>query len=193
MLTQADGKTPLWNASDAWTPVTPFRQRDGAKTAILTIGAPSYLAGEASEKAAARGVLVDVYVVNGFPIDEAFIADVLRKYKRIVTLEDGLIGTVGAGLRGFAAYVAGKAAGNGKELDHFGIVDPQHRSVGDFPGGLGALRDDERRDCRADRSVSSRVSRPGLEHAEWSCTQGAHGAPGRGAEPYVKRSRRTTR
>jgi transketolase N-terminal domain/subunit/transketolase C-terminal domain/subunit len=125
VLTQADGKTPLWNGSDAWTPVTPFRQRDGAKSVILTIGAPSYLAGEASDKAAARGVMVDVYVVNGFPIDEAFIADVLRKYKRIVTLEDGLIGTVGAGLRGFAAYVAGKAAGNGKELDHFGIVDPQ--------------------------------------------------------------------
>ena len=91
----------------------------------LTIGAPSYLGGEASEKAAARGVPVDVYVVNGFPVDEAFMADLPRKYKRVVTLEDGLIGTVEAGLRGFAAYVAGKVAGNGLELDHVGIVDPQ--------------------------------------------------------------------
>ncbi len=125
VLTRGDGKTPLWNATDAWTAVTPFRQRDNARTAILTIGAPSYLAGEASEKASTRGVPVDVYVVNGFPIDEPFIADLTRKYKRIVTLEDGLIGTVEAGLRGFAAYVAGKVAGTTTELEHFGIVDPQ--------------------------------------------------------------------
>jgi deoxyxylulose-5-phosphate synthase len=125
VLTRGDGKTPLWNATDAWTPVTPFRQHDGARTAILTIGAPSYLAGEASEKAAARGVPADVFVVNGFPIDEAFMTDLPRKYTRIMTLEDGLIGTVEAGLRGFAAYVAGKVAGNGMELDHLGIVDPQ--------------------------------------------------------------------
>jgi transketolase N-terminal domain/subunit/transketolase C-terminal domain/subunit len=125
VLTRADGKTPLWNAADAWTAVTPFRQRDGAKTAILAIGAPSYLAGEASEKAAARGVAVDVFVVNGFPIDDAFIMDLPRKYSRIVTVEDGLIGTVESGLRGFAGYVAGKVGGNGVELDHFGIVDPR--------------------------------------------------------------------
>jgi transketolase N-terminal domain/subunit/transketolase C-terminal domain/subunit len=125
VLTRGDGKTPLWNATDAWTPVTPFRQHDGARTAILTIGAPSYLAGEASEKAAARGVPADVFVVNGFPIDEAFMTDLPRKYTRIMTLEDGLIGTVEAGLRGFAAYVAGKVAGNGMELDHLGIIDPQ--------------------------------------------------------------------
>ncbi len=125
ILTRADGKTPLWNATDAWTAVTPFRQRDGAKTAILTIGAPSYMAAEASEKAAARGVPVDVFVINGFPIDESFMMELARKYKRVATLEDGVIGTVEAGLRGFAAYVAGKLAGNGVELDYFGIVDPR--------------------------------------------------------------------
>ncbi len=125
ILTRGDGRTPLWNAGDAWSPVTPLRQRDGAKTAILTIGAPSYLAGEASEKAAARGVPVDVFVVNGFPMDEDFLAELPRKYDRIVTLEDGIIGTVDAGLRGFAAFVAGKLAAYGLRLDHFGIVDPQ--------------------------------------------------------------------
>ena len=39
VLTQADGRTPLWNAGDAWTPVTPYRERKGARAAILTIGA----------------------------------------------------------------------------------------------------------------------------------------------------------
>jgi transketolase N-terminal domain/subunit/transketolase C-terminal domain/subunit len=125
VLTRADGKTPLWNATDAWTSVTPYRQHDGAKSAILTIGAPSYLAGEASSKAAARGVPVDAYVINGFPIDEAFMADLPRKYKRLVTLEDGLIGTVDAGLRGFAGYVAGKVAGNDMDLEYVGIADPR--------------------------------------------------------------------
>jgi transketolase N-terminal domain/subunit/transketolase C-terminal domain/subunit len=125
VLTQIDGKTPLWNAADAWTAVTPYRTRDGAKTAILAIGAPSYLAGEASDKAAAGGVPVDVFVVNGFPIEESFLEGLPRKYTRIMTLEDGLIGTKEAGLRGFAAYVAGRFAGCGVTLDHQGIVDPR--------------------------------------------------------------------
>jgi deoxyxylulose-5-phosphate synthase len=125
VLTRADGKTPLWNAGDAWTSVTSSRTRDGAKSAILTVGAPSYLAVEASEKAAARGVPVDVIVVNGFPIDEEFLDGLARKYTRIMTLEDGLIGTKEAGLRGFAAFTAGRLAGCGVTLDHQGITDPR--------------------------------------------------------------------
>src|SRR4029079_13585912 len=72
VLTKADGKTPLWNAGDAWTPVTASRQRDGAATAILTIGAPSSLAVQASDRAAENGALSDVFVVNGFPVEEDF-------------------------------------------------------------------------------------------------------------------------
>ncbi len=125
VLTRQDGRTPLWNAGDAWTSVTPSRTRDGAKTAILAVGAPSYLAVEASEKAAARGAAVDVIVVNGFPIDEPFLDSLPRKYTRIMTLEDGLIGTKEAGLRGFAAFVAGRLAGCGVTLDHQGITDPR--------------------------------------------------------------------
>src|SRR6185436_9089087 len=125
VLTRADGKTPLWHAGDAWTSVTPSRTRDGAKSAILTVGAPSYLAVEASEKAAARGVPVDVIVVNGFPMDEEFLDGLPRKYTRIMTLEDGLIGTKEAGLRGFAAFLAGRLAGCGVTLDHQGITDPR--------------------------------------------------------------------
>ena len=125
VLTRDDGKTPLWNAGDAWTAVTPYRERKGARAAILAIGAPSFLAGAASDRLAEQGTPVDVYVINGFPVDEAFFNSLPGKYGRIVTIEDGLIGTVDAGLRGFAAHVAGRFAGCGLTLDHFGIVDPQ--------------------------------------------------------------------
>jgi transketolase len=124
VLTKEDGKTPLWNASDPWEAVTTARARTGARIAILTIGAPSYLAVEASDTAAGRGVPADVHVVNGFPIAESFLESLPGRYDRIITLEDGIIGTVEAGLRGFAAYVAGKFASCGVKVEHLGIVDP---------------------------------------------------------------------
>ncbi len=125
ILTKEDGKTPLWNATDPWTPVTTYRQRQGSATAILAIGAPSYLAGEASDRAAAKGVASDVFVVNGFPVEEAFFDGLAKKYDRVITIEDGLIGTVEAGLRGFAAFVAGKLGECGMKLEHLGIADPR--------------------------------------------------------------------
>jgi transketolase C-terminal domain/subunit len=125
VLTAVDGKTPLWNAADAWSPVTTCRRRDGAKTAILTVGAPSYLAAEASDKAAASGVAVDVHVINGFPVNDEFFDRLPQRYTRVLTLEDGLIGTSDAGVRGFAAYAAGRLGGTGVAVEHAGIVDPQ--------------------------------------------------------------------
>jgi transketolase N-terminal domain/subunit/transketolase C-terminal domain/subunit len=125
ILTAADGKTPLWNAADAWTAVTPYRTREGATTAILTVGAPSYVAGQASDALAAKGTPVDVVVVNGFPIDDSQLAAIAGRYTRLMTLEDGVIGSVDAGLRGFAAYAAGKFAGSGIRMEHAGIVDPR--------------------------------------------------------------------
>jgi transketolase len=125
ILTKADGKTPLWSATDAWTPITAYRQREGATTAVLALGAPSYIAAEASDRAAAKGVVSDVFVVNGFPIEDAFFDGLAKKYDRVITLEDGLIGTVDGGLRGFAAFVAGKLAECGMKLEHLGIVDPR--------------------------------------------------------------------
>jgi transketolase N-terminal domain/subunit/transketolase C-terminal domain/subunit len=125
VLTQADGKTPLWNAGDAWTPVTPYRERPGARAAILALGAPAFLAGAASDRLAAQGTPVDAYVINGFPLDEAFVDSLASRYDRLVTIEDGLIGTSAAGLRGFAAYVAGRFAGCGMTFEHLGIADPQ--------------------------------------------------------------------
>ena len=95
-----------------------------AEVAVLSIGAPSYLAGAASDKASASGVAADVYVINGFPLSESFIDGLSGRYKKVITVEDGLIGTVESGLRGFAAYVATELYGSNVALDHFGIVDP---------------------------------------------------------------------
>jgi transketolase N-terminal domain/subunit/transketolase C-terminal domain/subunit len=124
VLTEADGKTPLWNPGDPWTSVTPYRERPGARSAILAIGAPSFLAGAASDQLAEKGTLVDVHVINGFPLDETFVNSLPGRYDRLLTIEDGLIGTVDAGLRGFAGYVAGRFAGCPLRLEHLGIVDP---------------------------------------------------------------------
>jgi len=124
VLTGTDGM-PIWNADDPWTPLTALRKRDGAKTAILTVGAPSYLAAQASDALSSRGMAVDVHIVNGFPGDDGALAEMATRYTRILTLEDGLIGTVEAGPRGFAAYAAGKFAGTGVRLEHAGIIDPR--------------------------------------------------------------------
>jgi transketolase len=125
VLTQLDGKTPLWNPGDEWTSATPYRERKGARAAILALGAPSFLAGAASDRLAEAGTPVDVYVINGFPLDETFVNSLPgRRYDRLLTIEDGLVGTVDAGLRGFAAYVSGRFAGCGMALEHLGIVDP---------------------------------------------------------------------
>jgi transketolase len=125
VLTRKGSSEPLWSAGEDWTPVTSLRQSPGAKTAILALGAPSFLAAAASDAAAAKGVAADVHVINGFPLPEAWMSGLRQQYQRVLTLEDGLIGTPDAGLRGFAAFAAGQLYGSGVELEHFGIVDPQ--------------------------------------------------------------------
>ncbi len=124
ILTRAGTSEPLWTARDEWTAVTPLREHADARTAILAIGAPSFVAAAASEQAAAKGVPSDVFVVNGFPGADDFVRALPERYDRIVTMEDGLIGTPSSGVRGFAAYVAGHVAGTGVALEHFGIADP---------------------------------------------------------------------
>ena len=125
VLTKMGTSEPLWNAGDEWTPVTVLRERAGATMAILTVGAPSYVAAAASDAALEKGVASDVYVINGFPLPEGWISGLSSRYRRVVTVEDGLIGTPDAGLRGFAAYAAGHLTGLDVDLDHVGILDPQ--------------------------------------------------------------------
>jgi len=124
ILTRMGTSEPVWNAVDDWTPVTPLREHPGARAVILAVGAPSFVAAAASEKAAAEGVASDVYVVNGFPGAEEFVRGLPQRYERIFTIEDGLIGTPSSGVRGFAAYVAGQVGGTSVTLEHFGIADP---------------------------------------------------------------------
>ena len=124
VLTRQGGSEPLWNADDAWTPATQVRSHAGARAAILAIGAPAYLAVSASEKATASGVPTDAYVINGLPLEEGFAGGLASTYQRVLTIEDGLIGTPSAGLQGLAGLVASSLINSGVSLHHFGIVDP---------------------------------------------------------------------
>jgi deoxyxylulose-5-phosphate synthase len=125
VLSKQGSKDPLWETADAWSAVTRFRSYAGAKVAVLSIGSPSYLAGEACDNAMAQGVASDVFIINGFPLPENFMSDLATKYEMVITLEDGLIGTHDAGLRGFAAFAAGHLEGKGVALRHFGLGNPQ--------------------------------------------------------------------
>jgi transketolase N-terminal domain/subunit/transketolase C-terminal domain/subunit len=125
VLSLAGSGAPLWNAGDAWTAVTAYREHAGASAAVLAVGAPSYLAGAAADRATAQGVPVDAYVVNGFPLEDGFFDGLAARYRRLVTIEDGLIGDPRSGTRGFAGLVATQVAGRGVRLAHLGISDPR--------------------------------------------------------------------
>jgi transketolase N-terminal domain/subunit/transketolase C-terminal domain/subunit len=124
ILTRQGTSEPLWNATDAWTPSTVLRQHPDARVAVLALGAPSYLAAEAADQTASRGVFADVHVINGFPLPDEFFANLASRYKRVITIEDGLIGTVSSGLRGFAGMASSELQPSQVDLDHLGITDP---------------------------------------------------------------------
>ena len=124
VLTRQHGSEPLWQADEPWSAVTHMRSQPHARTAVLAIGAPAYLAGSASEKATAAGAPTDVYIVNGFPLPDSFLAEIASRYARVLTIEDGLIGTPASGLRGLAGLAASSLVSAGVALHHFGIVDP---------------------------------------------------------------------
>jgi deoxyxylulose-5-phosphate synthase len=125
VLTKQGSKDPVWQATDAWTPSTVLRTNKDAKTAILSVGSPTYMAVAAAETATAEGTPTDVHVINGFPLADDFFQGVAAKYSRVLTLEDGLIGTPDSGLRGFAGLAATHLKSAGISMHHFGIVDPR--------------------------------------------------------------------
>lgn len=121
-----EGGEPVFETTSTWEPVTALRTRDGAKRAILALGAPAYLAAEASDALAGDKTAVDAYVVNGLPIGQEALQELLKRYPEgVVTVEDGLIGDVAAGIRGFASLVQSAAAVAGTPAAHVGIVDPR--------------------------------------------------------------------
>lgn len=125
VLTKQGSDNPLWETTDAWEAMTPFRTYDGAAKAILAIGAPVYLAEEAADRLA-DGTPTDVYIINGLPLPEGALQQLFERYRGgLVTIEDGIIGTRQTGLRGFAGFVAGAAYASGVPLGHIGITDPR--------------------------------------------------------------------
>ncbi len=121
VLSDEDGNA-LYNPDSEWEAVTPLRKNDGAKTAILALGATAGIAQDAAEQ---LGGSADVYVVNGLPLPDGFLADIFEKYDGVVTAEDGIIGTRCTGVRGFAGLVLSAASDSGTKTEHVGIVDPR--------------------------------------------------------------------
>jgi transketolase C-terminal domain/subunit len=124
VLTKQGGSEPLWQGTEPWTPSTQVRANRDATTVILAIGAPSYIAAAAADSAGAKGQPTDVIVINGFPLADGFFESIASKYSRVLTLEDGLIGTPASGLRGFAGVAASSLQNAGISMHHFGIADP---------------------------------------------------------------------
>ena len=124
VLARQDGSGPLWEVDAPWEPVTPYRVYPQAERAILALGAPAFLAGEAADALAAEGIPTDVHIVSGLPLPGPVLKELLAPYSGgVVTVEDGTIGTPETGVRGFAGLVA--AAAKGKEVAHLGITDPR--------------------------------------------------------------------
>ena len=121
VLSDEDGNA-LYNPDSEWEAVTPLRKHDGATAAILALGATAGIAQDAAEQ---LGGSADVYVVNGLPLPDGFLADIFEKYDGVVTAEDGIIGTRCTGVRGFAGLVLSAASDSGTKTEHVGIVDPR--------------------------------------------------------------------
>jgi len=125
VLDRQDGSGPLWEVHAAWEETTQYRAHAGARRAILALGAPAYLAGEAAARLEKEGLPVDVHIANSLPLPQGALEKWVGRYDQgLVTVEDGLIGTPESGLRGFAGLVASAAQGR-VPLAHLGIADPR--------------------------------------------------------------------
>jgi transketolase C-terminal domain/subunit len=125
VLDRQDRSGPLWEAHAAWEETTLYRSHAGARRAILALGAPAHLAGEAAAQLEEEGVPVDVHIANSLPLPQGTLEKWISRYDQgLVTIEDGLIGTPQSGLRGFAGLVASAAQGR-VPLAHLGIADPR--------------------------------------------------------------------
>ncbi|MCC7262822.1 MAG: hypothetical protein IT369_09905 [Candidatus Latescibacteria bacterium] len=125
VLDRQDGSGPLWDTHAAWEETTLYRTHAGARRAILALGAPAYLGGEAAAQLEQEGLPVDVYLANSLPLPQGMLEKWIARYDQgLVTIEDGLIGTPASGLRGFAGLVASSAQGR-VPLAHLGITDPR--------------------------------------------------------------------
>ena len=88
--TTPDWKSPMKDISPGKG--RPVIQRDGAKTAILTLGPVLASAREAVSRLDAEGILADIYdMIWVKPLDTALLAEIAGRYGHIVTVEDGAV------------------------------------------------------------------------------------------------------
>jgi len=126
ILEKQDGSGPLWEANAGWEHVTAYRTYPKAAHAILALGAPAFLAAEATAQLTADGTPVDVHIINGLPLPDGVLGRLIGHYPQgVVTVEDGLIGCRHVGVRGFAGLVSGAANAQGLPVAHVGITDPR--------------------------------------------------------------------
>ncbi len=118
----------LWENTSPWNNLSWYREFEGARAAIIVIGAPAWTAGEAAEVLNATGTPCDVVIINALPLAAGELRGLVQRYPAgIVTVEDGLIGTPDSGLRGIAGMFAALriSDGNCVKCAHVGIVDPR--------------------------------------------------------------------
>ena len=154
ILAGPDGTTPAFDPLAPLPATTLLRQNAGARKALLGFGASAFVAADAADAALADGLPADAYAINALPLPPEFLPELFARYPDgIVTIEDGLVGTPGTALRGFASLVAGAAYASPTPppLAHLGITDPRiapsdghlelwkYFSI-DAPAALAALR-----------------------------------------------------
>lgn len=100
------GKLVDWHCPFEEIPIGKGRKlQDGDDMAILSIGSIGNLAAEAIERVAAKGISVAHYDMRFLkPVDEDILHEVGRKYKHVITLENGVIkGGLGSAVLEFMA------------------------------------------------------------------------------------------
>jgi len=87
------GVTAYWKLPFKEIPVGKGEKlRDGEEIAILAIGHPVNFALDAAENIAKSGIHIAVYNMRFVkPLDEELLHNILKKYKQIITVEDGAI------------------------------------------------------------------------------------------------------